>query len=313
MIDIIEEKEANLKNIKQIGTPKEEDRVYLSDKAYRKMYEEREEKKSVFVLMGHTENSVNRYATFVETAIPVESIAFEKNIPVWNNQVWSRVFEKIKESFEELIIVGWALNLKGFSPKITPEIEKLHREQFGGVHQLLFLMNSAEQEEYFYINKNNHLSRKAGFFVYYQMKEKKLEIKTEEPRVEIEIPDELKKRERRKVLPEGKYRASLRQKENTYYGYETGTPGETTFVYGKGFSVIVVAAVAALVIAIGANSVHGTDSDWGVRNAIETVGRSVGHMQRADEDEKIEREDVANTETGDNSDSTEKLIPVEEY
>ena len=35
MIDIVTEKESKIRNIKQIGTPQEEDRIYLSDGAYR--------------------------------------------------------------------------------------------------------------------------------------------------------------------------------------------------------------------------------------------------------------------------------------
>ena len=60
MIDIVTEKNTKIKNIKQIGTPQEEDRIYLSDYAYRQMHENNFEEKSVYILMGHTENSNGR-------------------------------------------------------------------------------------------------------------------------------------------------------------------------------------------------------------------------------------------------------------
>ena len=47
---------------------------------------------------------------------------------------------------------------------VGPEIEKLHREQFGGAHQLFYFVDSLEKESYFYVNRNNHLRQKCTGF-----------------------------------------------------------------------------------------------------------------------------------------------------
>ena len=65
MIDIV------TNNVRQIGTPADEGRVYISEKAYKRIKTEGFKDKEVFVLMGHTESSGGRYATFVEAAIAV--------------------------------------------------------------------------------------------------------------------------------------------------------------------------------------------------------------------------------------------------
>ena len=165
MIDIV------TNNVKQIGTPADEGRVYISEKAYKRIKTEGFKDKEVFVLMGHTESSGGRYATFVEAAIAVYDMEFDKNAPLWTNKVWSRVFAEIKKSYEELIIVGWAFRQENFPAEPTPMLENIHREHFGGAHQLMFLLNRTEQEENFFIKKNNHLKKKTGFFVYYRMNE----------------------------------------------------------------------------------------------------------------------------------------------
>ena len=139
MIDIV------TNNVKQIGTPADEGRVYISEKAYKRIKTEGFKDKEVFVLMGHTESSGGRYATFVEAAIAVYDM--------------------------ELIIVGWAFRQEDFPAEPTPMLENIHREHFGGAHQLMFLLNRTEQEENFFIKKNNHLKKKTGFFVYYRMNE----------------------------------------------------------------------------------------------------------------------------------------------
>ena len=90
MIDIV------TNNVKQIGTPADEGRVYISEKAYKRIKTEGFKDKEVFVLMGHTESSGGRYATFVEAAIAVYDMEFDKNAPLWTNKVWSRDKEKLR-------------------------------------------------------------------------------------------------------------------------------------------------------------------------------------------------------------------------
>ena len=55
MIEIEMNKERNLKNVKQIGTPHEEDKVYVENLVYTKLKEGGQKEKNIYVLMGHTE------------------------------------------------------------------------------------------------------------------------------------------------------------------------------------------------------------------------------------------------------------------
>jgi LysM repeat protein len=174
---------SNLKNIRQIGTPTEADKVYMEAAAYDRIHAEEIAEKRVFVLMGHTECEEQRYATFVESVIAVRDIDFDRNIPVWNNRVWNVVFREIKNSYEDAVIVGWAVDVKGAAMQISEELEAVHREQFGGIHQLLLLMDSLEPEENFYQMKNNHLRQKEGFYIYYDQ-----ESKQRIPEVQLEFP-----------------------------------------------------------------------------------------------------------------------------
>lgn len=167
MIDIVTEHTPNLKNIRQMGNPTETDKIYIEASAYERIHLEEFPEKRVFVLMGHTECKDRCYSTFIEAAVAVRDISFEKNTPVWTNHVWNDVFGTVKQSYEHAVIVGWAVDIKGMSPKMTEELESVHREQFGGAHQLILLMDSLEQEEYFYQSRNNHLRQREGFYIYY--------------------------------------------------------------------------------------------------------------------------------------------------
>ena len=194
MIEIENEKNRNLKNVKQIGTPREENKIYIENSAYTKIKEDSWREKNVFVLMGHTEHMEGRYATFIEAVVPVREMEYNGGIPRWNNASWGEVFREIKRLYEEMIIVGWVFNIKGMSPKMTPDLERVHREHFGGVHQLLFLMDSIENEERFYIYKENRLISKDGFYIYHKARSKsEASIQRDTSRVSQAVFSESKK------------------------------------------------------------------------------------------------------------------------
>lgn len=197
MIDIVTDKDRNLKNLKQIGTPREEDKIYIENFAYAKIKENSYKEKRVFVFMGHTERMQGKYATFVEAVIAVRDIEFVGNTPRWSNAIWNEIFREIKRLYEDMIIVGWALDIKGMSLKMTPELERLHREYFGGAHQLLFLMDTLEQEETFYMYKENKLVPKEGFYIYHRARKKEMpqtgeqSIKTDRVPIRVREEDEV--------------------------------------------------------------------------------------------------------------------------
>lgn len=289
MIEIENEKNRNLKNVKQIGTPRDESRIYIENTTYNKIKEEGYKEKKVFVLMGHTERMQGRYATFIEAAIPVRDMEFSGLTPKWNNAVWAEVFREIKRLYENRIIVGWAVDLKGMSPKLTPDLERAHREHFGGVHQLLFLLDSLEQEESFYMYKENKIVSKDGFYIYHKAQRKEaipitvLPEKTQglrklEPEVDVEV----------QVLDSsnprgGKYRQLMQEQKK---------PEKDKGNWG------IAAAVAMLVFVIGVGVYENSGSIFEGLHSIET---NLLQESTESENENATSEDSAeDTETGAN-------------
>lgn len=242
----------NIKNVKQIGTPREENKIYMENMAYGKIKEESYQEKRVFVLMGHTERMESKYATFIEAAIPVRNMEFSGGMPKWNNSAWSEVFREIKRQYEDMIIVGWALDVRGMSLKLTPELERAHREHFGGVHQLFFLLDTLEQEELFYIYKENKMVSKDGFYIYY--KARKTENLRSFPKAapEIDVAVEIADVEVRRG---GKYRQLMQEQPKVEK--DNGNIG-------------VAVAVALLVFVMGVSVYENSGFKLGKENSIET-------------------------------------------
>lgn len=315
MIDIVTDKERNLKNLKQIGTPREENKIYIENFAYAKIKENSYREKRVFVLMGHTERMEGRYATFIEGIIPIKEMDFVGNTPRWNNSTWSEVFREIKRLYEDMIIVGWAIDIKGMSPKMTPELERVHREHFGGVHQLLFLLDTLEQDETFYIYKDNKLVVKDGFYIYHRARKKEepipitvlteetdrdvtkkykaLEMTQNENRVESEVGLEVALLENQ-PRSGGRYRQMMQEKESKK-SQDNGNIG-------------LAVAVAMLLFVIGVGVYENRNNIFGKDTSIET-----NVIQESDSTETgILIEDIDDDKaTLDSTEASVDIIPVE--
>lgn len=157
------------KDIKQMGKPDIGDRIYVENQVYQRMHPyENPEEMTAYVLLGRFENYAGKQCVFVEATILLEEMAFEGEVPLWNDQTWAYIYKQLKREYDNMVIVGWALDIKGQLPNMTARMEALHQSHFGGAHQVLFLMDSLEREEAFYCNRGGRLYRREGFYVYYR-------------------------------------------------------------------------------------------------------------------------------------------------
>lgn len=202
MIEIIREEESGdtrekralPKDIKQIGKPDIGDRIYVEDQVHQFLhpYGGLEEKRA-YVLLGRFENYAGRQCIFVEAAILLEEIAFDGDLPLWNDQTWAYIYKQLRKEYDSMVIVGWAMDIKGQLPNMTARLEGLHQSNFGGTHQVLFLMDSLEREEAFYGSRGGHLYRREGYYVYHD--KKTLGRYREEPSIELESQSQIMEQE----------------------------------------------------------------------------------------------------------------------
>ncbi|MCM1284481.1 MAG: LysM peptidoglycan-binding domain-containing protein [Muribaculaceae bacterium] len=306
MIDIMTESEHKLKNVRQIGTPSEEDKIYIENTAYARIHADDFAERRIFIFMGHTEKENHHYTTFVEAAIPVPDIEFQQNVPKWSSHAWSDIFQEIKRSYDNSIIVGWAMDIKGFSPRLTPELEAVHREQFGGAHQVLFLMDSMEGEEHFYFNKGNCLQQKEGFFIYYSPTPRK----AKEAEVTVEVPEDTPVRSGRSrlLMEEGK-QAKQKKQEKQEPGKEKKAEKQSEH---RATSYAMTAAILLLIGLVGAGVYQDRIKLSGLEEVVSTMGSRLEKEREADAEVLAGTEPGSAEETGgtENAAETLDLIPV---
>ncbi|MCI8636151.1 MAG: LysM peptidoglycan-binding domain-containing protein [Eubacterium sp.] len=178
MIEIIQQTEKNEemklpKNIRQIGNPEKDFRIYMEDYVYTylhpaQLFYAEELLPRLLILVGEINHFANRSCAFICGAIQVENNVLSEELPVLNDDTWRRVHKELQHFFGNSEVVGWVLDIPGNELQVTEEMEQVHRENFVSPYQFFFLMDSKEREEAFYIWKGSCLVRKEGYFIYYE-------------------------------------------------------------------------------------------------------------------------------------------------
>lgn len=182
MIEIIqqtEKTEENIesrlpKNIRQIGNPEKDFRIYMEDYVYTYLHPaqipgmEMGVFPRLLILLGEINHFSDRSCAFISGAIQVENGVLSEEVPELNDKTWRQIYKEIRQYFEKCEIVGWVLDIPGNTIEITEEMEEMHRKNFVSQYQFFFLMDSKEREEAFYSWKGGRLSRKDGYFIYYE-------------------------------------------------------------------------------------------------------------------------------------------------
>lgn len=190
MIEIVQHTEKNAegklpKNIRQIGNPEKDFRIYMEDYVYTYLHPaqiytvadcqgsvafgaQEEIFPRLLALVGEINHFSNRSCAFICGAIEVEYDPFSEAMPELNDDTLRLIHKELQRFFGKSEVVGWALDLPGNALEITPEMEAVHRSHFISPYQFFFLMDSREREEAFYVWRGGRLSRKEGYFIYYE-------------------------------------------------------------------------------------------------------------------------------------------------
>lgn len=165
-----EEETLRPKNFRQIGNPNGTMRIYVEDYVYTYLHSGANSvgEHRVCILVGEVRRDEQYQYIFVKGAADIEDTEFVGNTPVFTDQTRKKICKILKEYFEGDSLVGWYMDIKGSTPHIGPEIERIHRNFFGGKNKILFLVDSLNREEKLYSIENNSIWQKDGYYIYYE-------------------------------------------------------------------------------------------------------------------------------------------------
>lgn len=171
-----EEKEAEVKlpkNVRQLGNPADNWKIYMEDYVYTYLHptlEEEKQSKKVCILLGKVEKSEKNYI-FISGAIAVEPLKEVSVLPQFTEEIWEYIYKQMKEYFNDLEIVGWSIETSFWPLHLVSEFENIHRRHFEGSEKVMFLNNYEDMEEKFYRIQNGNLVGQGGYYIYYEKNE----------------------------------------------------------------------------------------------------------------------------------------------
>lgn len=162
------------RNIRQIGNPEKDFRIYMEDYVYTYLHPAQIQGMQIgilprlLILLGEINHFSDRSCAFISGAIQVEDSDYPEEVPELNEATWRQIHTEMHRFFDKCEIVGWVLDIPGNTLEVSREMEDVHRRNFVSKYQFFFLMDSREREEAFYTWKDGRLSRKEGYFIYYE-------------------------------------------------------------------------------------------------------------------------------------------------
>lgn len=162
------------KNIRQIGNPSGNKRIYIEDYVVTYLnYIARPGSTNArgAILLGTVDKSEVGDVIFISGAVEAQNLEFDMDESAFTQEVWTEIYEQVKEFFPELSVVGWFLSRMGFSTAINDKIEKMHVDNFPGREKVLYITDSLESDDAFYMYERGQLVKQKGYYIYYTKNE----------------------------------------------------------------------------------------------------------------------------------------------
>lgn len=248
------------KNIRQIGNGDSDYQIYIEDylMSYLKKRPEREGDIRYGVLLGEVKVGNGYTYFFINGAVDVDEVL--ENTMIFNDDIWTALYDDINNYFIGNRIVGWFAALNDSSNNDMMNIKKLHLDNFAGTDKLFLKLDMDEDEEDFYTYENTGLTKQPCYHIYYNKSSC-----MEDYVFGTGKKDKYKKPESR-VNENGKYGILLNNitekniKEDKVEEKKSLSIDEKVAKLGKTFSFAKVAAFV-MVAAIVAGFINGNDSE----------------------------------------------------
>ena len=210
MIEIVYDKQENTednifagitlpKNIRQIGMPTGNRRIYIED--YVMTYlKQLANPNSTFargaILVGEVQRNGQADVIYVSGALAAQNLELDLEESTFDGETWSFIYQEVKTYFPDLEVVGWFLSRMGFSTAVNDMIVKLHMDNFAGPDKVLYIMDALEGEDAFYLMDAEGLRRQSGYYIYYARNEAMQNFMIEAKREKgLDVPNEVEEKD----------------------------------------------------------------------------------------------------------------------
>ena len=159
------------KNIKQIGEVSSDKKIYIEDYftyinsiAYNNPSDSQ-----AGVLLGESQTDGNEKCVFIKGIIKAKlGTEVEEKGVYFNENVWNGIYSDVEKYFPNLSVVGWFAAIPEVTPERMMKLKKIHLDNFAGSMKTLYLIDTVEKEENFYLYENGELKKQKGYVCFYE-------------------------------------------------------------------------------------------------------------------------------------------------
>lgn len=157
---------------KQMGALESQMRIYIEDYVYTYLYQYGKSnggKEKVAALVGRHLEINGEDSVIICGAIQGKGAAQKNGVECFSEETWEYIGSQMETYFKGMTLVGWAHIQPGFGSFLMAKDELFHEEFFKEKWQVLFVIDSLDKMDTFYIyNEDSKGLRQArGYFVYY--------------------------------------------------------------------------------------------------------------------------------------------------
>ena len=179
--------------VKQMGSIEEKVKIFMEDYVYTYLYQYGRSggnKEKLAALIGRHYVVNGQETVIISGAIQGKGTVQENGIERFSEETWEYIGGQMQTYFKGMSIVGWVHCQPGFGAFLMAKDEGFHREYFREKWQVLFVLDTVDKLDTFYIynEEQTGLRQAKGYFVYYdknrEMQEYMLENSMVRPKEE---------------------------------------------------------------------------------------------------------------------------------
>ena len=160
------------KNIKQIGEVSSDKKIYIEDYAFtyiNSIAYNNPSDSQAGVLLGENQTDGDEKCVFIKGIIKAKlGTEVEEKGVYFNESVWNGIYSDVEKYFPDLSVVGWFAAIPEVTPERMMKLKKIHLDNFAGTMKTLYLIDTVEKEENFYLYENGELKKQKGYVCFYE-------------------------------------------------------------------------------------------------------------------------------------------------
>ncbi len=160
------------KNIKQIGDVSSNRKIYIEDYAFSYInsiaYSSPDEEQAG-VLLGECQRADNEKCLFIKGVIKAKHVENEGKQGIYfDEKIWNGIYSDAEKYFPNLQVVGWFAALPDVTAERMQYLKRVHMDNFAGNMKTMYLINTLDKEESFYLYENGDLRQQKGYVCFYE-------------------------------------------------------------------------------------------------------------------------------------------------